>query len=243
MWPNDADGNAIRGALGPLLKKAGYTIVDPGAYAGRDERLLGADLEVQVGELPDLQHVPDPARLRDVLAAGRAAGLQAGEDRADREDRAVPVAGRRRSARSATTSRAACYWHPTWPYTSSLTGITSKAARRRLREASGKQWNQQLGPSLALFDVAAAALKASGNPKDKAAVANAMKTLDVDDAVGHLDWATKRAASPNVVADADHRRPVGARRQRQVPARLRDLRALATTRTSRSRAKLKPYTA
>jgi branched-chain amino acid transport system substrate-binding protein len=32
MWPNDADGNAIRAALGPLLKKAGYTIVDPGAY-------------------------------------------------------------------------------------------------------------------------------------------------------------------------------------------------------------------
>src|SRR5690349_5398268 len=32
MWPNDADGNAIRAALGPLLEKDGYTIVDPGAY-------------------------------------------------------------------------------------------------------------------------------------------------------------------------------------------------------------------
>ena len=32
MWPNDADGNAIRAALGPLMKKAGYKIVDPGAY-------------------------------------------------------------------------------------------------------------------------------------------------------------------------------------------------------------------
>src|SRR6516225_5167948 len=32
MWPNDADGNAIRAALGPMLKQAGYTIVDPGAY-------------------------------------------------------------------------------------------------------------------------------------------------------------------------------------------------------------------
>ena len=32
MWPNDADGNAIRARLGPLLEKAGYTIVDPGAY-------------------------------------------------------------------------------------------------------------------------------------------------------------------------------------------------------------------
>ena len=32
MWPNDADGNAIRAALGPLLKNAGYQIVDPGPY-------------------------------------------------------------------------------------------------------------------------------------------------------------------------------------------------------------------
>ena len=35
MWPNDADGNAIRGTLGPLLAKAGFTIVDPGAVRGR----------------------------------------------------------------------------------------------------------------------------------------------------------------------------------------------------------------
>src|SRR6266699_6709473 len=26
MWPNDADGNAIRAALGPLMQKEGYTI-------------------------------------------------------------------------------------------------------------------------------------------------------------------------------------------------------------------------
>ena len=32
MLPNDADGNAIRGSLAPLLEKAGYKIIDPGAY-------------------------------------------------------------------------------------------------------------------------------------------------------------------------------------------------------------------
>ena len=32
MYPNDADGNAIRANLAPLLAKEGYTIVDPGAY-------------------------------------------------------------------------------------------------------------------------------------------------------------------------------------------------------------------
>jgi len=36
--------------------------------------------------------------------------------------------------------------------------------------------------------VAAAVLKASGDPKDKAKVAGAMKTLAVDTIVGRLDW-------------------------------------------------------
>ncbi len=32
LYPNDADGNAIRQHLAPALAKAGYTIVDPGGY-------------------------------------------------------------------------------------------------------------------------------------------------------------------------------------------------------------------
>src|SRR5487761_2051652 len=32
LYPNDADGNAIRASLAPLLEKGGYTIVDPGPY-------------------------------------------------------------------------------------------------------------------------------------------------------------------------------------------------------------------
>ncbi|MEJ2037116.1 MAG: ABC transporter substrate-binding protein, partial [Maritimibacter sp.] len=32
MYPNDADGNAVRAVLAPQLEAAGYTIIDPGAY-------------------------------------------------------------------------------------------------------------------------------------------------------------------------------------------------------------------
>jgi branched-chain amino acid transport system substrate-binding protein len=31
----------------------------------------------------------------------------------------------------------ACYWHPTWPYSSSLTGITSKALADGYKAKSG----------------------------------------------------------------------------------------------------------
>jgi branched-chain amino acid transport system substrate-binding protein len=90
------------------------------------------------------------------------------------------------------------YWAPTWPYSSSLTGVSSANLASGYEASSGKEWNQQAGASLALFDVAAAALKASGNPKDKLAVATAMKSVAVDTPLGHLAWGT--GPNPNVVA-------------------------------------------
>jgi branched-chain amino acid transport system substrate-binding protein len=65
-------------------------------------------------------------------------------------------------------------------------------------QAAGKQWNQQLGPSLALFDVAAAALKAAPDPKDKAGVAKAIGALSVDTPIGKLEWG--KGPNGNVVA-------------------------------------------
>jgi len=95
------------------------------------------------------------------------------------------------------------YWAPTWPYKSSLTNVTCKQLGDGYESSTGKQWNQQLGASLSLFDVAAAALKGSGDPKSKSKVIDAMKTLSVETPVGHLDWSKPASlagtAVPNVV--------------------------------------------
>ena len=58
----------------------------------RHHRLFGPDRQVQGREMRDLQHLPDPARLRRLLAPGRPAGLhENGQDRPDRQDRALPL--------------------------------------------------------------------------------------------------------------------------------------------------------
>ena len=85
-----------------------------GLRPGRATRTGTTDYTAQISKfkqrkLRDLQLLPDPARLHDLLEAGGAAGLHAdGADLPDREDRA---SSRRRSTRvghrSATTSRAA----------------------------------------------------------------------------------------------------------------------------------------
>ncbi|HEY0870707.1 MAG TPA: ABC transporter substrate-binding protein [Acidothermaceae bacterium] len=196
MWPNDADGNAIRSALGPLLTKAGYTIVDPGAYtdgtndySSQIAKFIAEDCEIfntfplppdfatfwqqaaQQGYKPKIAQIAKTGLFPSQVEALGAIG--------------VGLAG-------------GVYWDPTWPYNSSLTKITSKQLGDGYQTTAKKQWNQQLGASLALFDVAAAALQASADPKDKAGVAKSISTLTVDTPVGTLAWG--KGPVPNVVA-------------------------------------------
>jgi branched-chain amino acid transport system substrate-binding protein len=92
----------------------------------------------------------------------------------------------------------ATYWAPTYPYTSSLTNVSSKDLATDYQNSLHKQWTQQLGPSMALFDAAAAALKSASDPKDKAALAKAISTLEVETPVGRLHWG--KGPNANVVA-------------------------------------------
>jgi branched-chain amino acid transport system substrate-binding protein len=188
MYPNDADGNAIRGALAPLLKNAGYTIVDPGPYedgtndySAQIQRFIREDCQIfNTFPIP-----PDFATFwRQAAQQGYTSHVKIGQ---------IAKTGLFPSQVSSLGAignglASGVYWAPTWPYTSSLTGVTCQQLGAGYETASGKQWNQQLGASLSLFDVAAAVLKASGDPKNKTKVADAMKTLAVDTIVGHLDW-------------------------------------------------------
>ena len=61
---------------------------------------------------------------------------------------------------------------------------------------SGKQWTQQLGASMSVFDAGLAALQASGNPSEKAAVANALSTLKTMTMIGKVDFTS--GPVPNV---------------------------------------------
>ena len=188
MWPNDADGNAIRAALGPLLKNAGYQIVDPGPYEDgtndytvQIQRFIREDCQIfNTFPIP-----PDFTTFWNQAAQqGYTKHVKIGQ---------IAKTGLFPSQVTAVAPHgnglaSGVYWAPTWPYKSSLTGVTSKQLGDGYESTSGKQWNQQLGASLSLFDVAAAALTASGAPKDRSKIIEAMKTLKVETPVGNLDW-------------------------------------------------------
>jgi len=196
MWPNDSDGNAIRSALGPLLAQAGYTIDDPGAYTDgtNDYSSQIARFKTSGDEIFNTFPIPP-----DFATFWQQAAQQGFKPKIVQIAKTGLFPSQVESLGPLGVNLAsAAYWTPTYPYTSSLTNISSKNLAEGYQSTAGKQWNQQLGPSLALFDVAAAALKAAADPKDKAAVAKAISTLDVQTPVGRLQWG--KGPNANVVA-------------------------------------------
>ena len=190
MYPNDADGSAIRAALAPRLAEAGYEIIDPGAYeTGTSD--YSQQIRVFRKEGVEIFNTfPIPP---DFTAFWR----QAAQQGLHRQIKIAQVAktGLFPSDVEAlgglgNNLASAAYWHRDFPYTSPVTGQNGAQLCDGYEAATGRQWTQQLGATLSAFDVAMAALAASGNPKNKDAVADAIPVLKAETIGGLVDFTT-----------------------------------------------------
>ncbi|ARO29522.1 branched-chain amino acid ABC transporter substrate-binding protein [Rhizobium sp. NXC14] len=195
MYPNDADGNAIRTHLAPALAKAGFTIVDPGAYeTGTTDFSAQIALFRQEG-VEIFNSFPIPP---DFAAFWR----QAAQQGLTQQIKICQVAktGLFPSDIEALGDLglnigSAAYWHKAFPYKSTLTGVSGTELADGYETASGKQWTQQLGASLALLDAGFDALKASTDVKSKEAVAKALATLKTTTIAGKVDFTSGPVAN------------------------------------------------
>lgn len=196
MYPNDADGNAIRAVLAPKLEKAGYTIIDPGAYeTGTSDYSSQIALFKKEG-VEIFNSFPIPP---DFAAFWR----QAAQQGLTRKIKICQVAktGLFPSDIEALGSlgdkiASAAYWHKSFPYTSPVTGLNGQALCDGYEAESNKQWTQQLGASLSLIDAGIEALKASKDPNDKASVAASIASLNTTTIAGKVDFTS--GPVPNV---------------------------------------------
>ena len=198
MYPNDADGNAIRANLAPLLAADGYTIVDPGAYETGTTDFSSQIAMFKAEGCEIFNSFPIPP---DFAAFWR----QAAQQGLHRQFKIVQVAktGLFPSDIEALGDlgkniASAAYWHKAFPYKSSLTGVGGQELADGYEAAEGKQWTQQLGASLSLLDAGFEALKAAADAKDKAAVATAISTLNVTTIAGKVDFTS--GPVPNVAS-------------------------------------------
>ncbi|MCK7615942.1 ABC transporter substrate-binding protein [Roseibium sediminicola] len=202
MYPNDADGNAIRAALAPKLAEAGYDIVDPGAYeTGTSDYSQQIRLFREAG-VEIFNSFPIPP---DFAAFWR----QAAQQGLHRQVQIAQIAktGLFPSDFAAlgglgNNLASAAYWHRDFPYSSPATGLNGKELCDGYEAATGRQWTQQLGATLSAFDVVMAALAAADDPKDKEAVAAVMPSLKADTIGGVVDFTSgpvKNVASGPII--------------------------------------------
>lgn len=185
LYPNDADGNALRAALPGLMKKAGFTVVDTGPYNDGLNDFSAQIAKLKAANAQIFNTFPLPP---DFATFWKQAAQQGYKPIIPQ----IAKTGLFPSQVDALGSLGdglvtAAFWHPTFPYSSSLLGKTSQQLADGYQK-TGKQWTQMVGSTAALFDVAIGALKNAPNPKDKLGLANSIPTLKVDTPVGSLDF-------------------------------------------------------
>jgi len=201
MYPNDADGGAFRTNFIPLVKAAGYTSLDGGAYADGTTDYSSMINKFKSKDAQLYSNVPLPP---DFNTFWKQAAQQGFKPKLATVAKVLLFPADTTALGDLVINIATdCWWSPFHPYSSTLTGQTAKQLADGFEASSGQQWLQSLGSVHSLFEVAHAAMTGVDNPKDKAAVAGKLKTLKYTGISGPLDWTS--GPMPGVAIQ----RPVG----------------------------------
>ncbi|MEJ2480494.1 MAG: ABC transporter substrate-binding protein [Acidihalobacter sp.] len=183
-------------AANPLLEKGGYKIIDPGTYQDGtpDYSTQIALFKRERCEIFNTAPIPPDfdAFWRQAAQQGFARQVKIVEPAKTGifPSQVNPLGP------LAYNMAGAAYWHKVFPYKSALTGVSGIHLADGYEAATGHQWEQQLGASMALLDAGFEALKASKDPKNKETVRKALATLDATTMVGKVNFNT--GPFPNV---------------------------------------------
>jgi branched-chain amino acid transport system substrate-binding protein len=194
MWPNNSDGDAFRGGFVPAIQQIGFNLVDPGPYAEPSSDYTPQISQFRAADAQIFTGVPAPP---DFATFWRQSAQNNYRPRYAYVHKAILFpAGVEALGDLGDNLCTSAWWTPDVPYTSSLDGMTARQLAEGYQQQSGKQWLQPMAFTYALFEVAAAALKAANDPKDKNAVAEGIGKLRTETIVGPVDFTSGPA--PNV---------------------------------------------
>jgi branched-chain amino acid transport system substrate-binding protein len=188
LWPDDVDGAGFQKYVTQKVDSLGWTVVPSGAYtdglsdfAAIITKFKGSDVEI-------LHAVPIPP---DFITFWRQAHESGFTPKIASISKALLFPSAADALGSLVTNvMSPLWWTPSFPYASSLDGTTASAFAAGYKTSTGNEWTQPMGFNYAVFEIAAAALKASGDPKDGKAVAHALSKLKGRAITGDYDFAT-----------------------------------------------------
>jgi len=197
LFPNDADGNAWGDpqlGLPTPLAAAGYTLTDPGRYQPMSDdfsnqiaAFKAAGCEIVTGNMipPDFATFWGQAAQQGfnpkIVTIGKALLFPS----------VIQGLGDRGIGLSSEV-----WWSPNHPFSSSLTGASSRDLADGYTAATGRPWTQPIGFKHALFEVVADVVARAADLQDPEAILAAIRTTDLHTIVGPVNWAN--GPVPNV---------------------------------------------
>jgi branched-chain amino acid transport system substrate-binding protein len=187
QYPNDADGNAFRGAFEPIIKASGYTPVDGGTYTDGTTDFTSMISKFKSASCEYFSNCPIPP---DFNTFWKQAHQQGWKPKLATVAKVLlfpadTVALGPMVNNIATDS----WWGPYMPNKSSLTGQSASALAAAFQAQTGNQWVQSIGSTYSLFEVAKEAFTAASDPHDKRAVAAALHAVNYTGMCGALNFA------------------------------------------------------
>ena len=180
LWPNDADGAALRAYWPGVLKASGYKLVDGGPFDDAAEDFTsiinafkGAGAEVLLGlTLPPtlgvvLQQAKQQGFTPKICVIEKSTLFPGGIESLG--DLGLNVAGNQ-------------WWHPTYPFKSGLVGQTCQQLADAFEAQLNRQWEQPIGEMVHL-EVAIDTLKRTTNVDDKESILQALVATNLQDTV------------------------------------------------------------
>jgi branched-chain amino acid transport system substrate-binding protein len=187
VWPNNTDGNAFRDAFTARFTApdSGFTIFDAGAYNEPNEdftAIIGSLKKTGCEILTCCQIPPD---FNTFWSQCKQQGLNPkimDGSKATLFPEAVESYGE-----LSLNLISGIWWHPTFPYKSSLSGETCQQIADGFEKETGKQWTSPLAHYI-VFEAVANALQRAKDLDDKESIIQAVSTIKVDTIEGPMDF-------------------------------------------------------
>jgi branched-chain amino acid transport system substrate-binding protein len=187
QYPNDADGNAFRAVLPPLMKQAGYNPVDGGAYTDGTTDYTAMITKFKTNQCEYLSNCPLPP---DFNIFWRQASQQGWKPKLATVGKVLLFPADTIALGPLVNNIATdSWWGPYLPAKSSLTPqLSASDLVDSFQAQTGKQWVQSIGGTYSLFEVAHQAFTGVSDPHDKQEVASALHRVNYKGMSGHINF-------------------------------------------------------
>jgi branched-chain amino acid transport system substrate-binding protein len=188
LWPDDVDGATFQKYMTKKVDSLGWKVVPSGAYTDGLSDFTSIISKFKSAGVQILHAAPIPP---DFITFWRQAHQNGFQPKIASISKALLFPSAADALGPLVQNvMSPLWWTPQFPYKSSLDGTSASAFAANYKTATGNEWTQPMGFNYAVFEIAVAALKASGDPKNGSAVAHALSTLKGEAITGAYDFAT-----------------------------------------------------